>query len=487
MTALAKIYQKISKIGIQGTLPTKEKGRIQLINVFSLVSICLLVIYIPTYIIFDTIDLVWLSLIQGMAYCLSLLCNYLHRYITSKLIFILQLNLATIGFASVLGEYVNLQLLFIPLLGLSIVFFEPEDSFGRWWAIIVTTISFFLIESFDYHLLNSYDINPNFQRFMRWTIIVVVLFLNYLILNFFSTYARKAEDEVKILLEETKNFNQQLSIKNQQLESALTQLKEAQQQLIESEKMASLGQLTAGIAHEINNPINFITANIESLNLDFQDLQTIVKIYQAANSEAALKKAHAEVVSLDSPFLFEEVEGLIKGISEGANRTQEIVTGLRTFSRMDENSFKHVDIHDGIDSTLTLLKNNFKQNIKINKNYGELSKVECLPGKMNQVFMNVLTNAIQAIDEQGEITITTRQISPDKISISFKDTGGGMDEAVRNRIFEPFFTTKPVGQGTGLGLAISYGIIDKHNGCLEVHSQLAQGSEFIISLPIQQP
>ena len=251
--------------------------------------------------------------------------------------------------------------------------------------------------------------------------------------------------------------------------------------------MASLGQLTAGIAHEINNPINFITANIESLNLDFQDLQTIVEIYQTANSEAALKKAHAEAVSLDSTFLFEEVEGLIKGISEGANRTQEIVTGLRTFSRMDENSFKHVDIHDGIDSTLTLLKNNFKQNIKINKDYGELSKVECLPGKMNQVFMNVLTNAIQAIDEQGEITITTRQISPDKISISFKDTGGGMDKAVRNRIFEPFFTTKPVGQGTGLGLAISYGIIDKHNGCLEVHSQLGQGSEFIISLPIQQP
>ena len=123
MTALAKIYQTISKIGIQETLPTKEKGRIQLINVFSLVSICLLVIYIPTYMIFDTIDLVWLSLIQGMAYGLSLLCNYLHRYITSKLIFILQLNLATIGFASVLGEYVNLQLLFIPLLGLSIVFF----------------------------------------------------------------------------------------------------------------------------------------------------------------------------------------------------------------------------------------------------------------------------------------------------------------------------------------------------------------------------
>jgi signal transduction histidine kinase len=280
--------------------------------------------------------------------------------------------------------------------------------------------------------------------------------------------------------------NQDLTDKTQELENTLARLKEAQTKLVESEKLVSLGQLTAGIAHEINNPINFVTSNIESLRLDFQDLQTIISAYQSASSEADLKQAHAEAKALDSDFLFEEVQGLIRGISEGSARTQEIVAGLRTFSRMDEDMFKDVDIHEGIDSTLALLKNKLKRGIQVRKNYGEVPRVECLPGKLNQVFMNILTNAIQAMDDQGEIDITTAEINQE-IQISFQDTGSGMDESVKKRIFEPFFTTKPVGEGTGLGLPISYGIIEKHHGRIEVHSHLGQGSTFIVCIPIQQP
>jgi signal transduction histidine kinase len=189
--------------------------------------------------------------------------------------------------------------------------------------------------------------------------------------------------------------------------------------------------------------------------------------------------------SLDYDYLLKETKDLLKGINEGASRSGHIVRDLRTFSRMDENEFKAVNIHEGIDSTLLLLSNKLKDRITVHKAYGTIPPVVCLPGKLNQVFMNMLTNSILAIEEEGAIFIQTS--SRDAYArISIKDTGKGMSPEVMERIFDPFFTTRPVGQGTGLGLSISYAIIKEHHGTIEVHSVPGEGTEFIITIPFQR-
>jgi len=271
-------------------------------------------------------------------------------------------------------------------------------------------------------------------------------------------------------------------------EAALESLKSTQSKLVESEKMASLGQLTAGIAHEINNPINFVKANIDSLKLDIDDLKSILAAYHEVQAESAEEKLqHAQKLAeeLDLNFLLMEIDKLIEDIKEGAIRTSDIVSGLRNFSRLDEDAFKFVDINKGIDSTLTLLNSQLRDKVKVHKDYSELELVECLPGKINQVLMNILTNSIQAIPERGDIFIKTEQ-NKEKVYISIKDTGTGMTDEVKNKIFEPFFTTKDVGEGTGLGLSISYGIIERHGGEITVNSTPSIGTEFIVSLPITQ-
>jgi signal transduction histidine kinase len=185
---------------------------------------------------------------------------------------------------------------------------------------------------------------------------------------------------------------------------------------------------------------------------------------------------------IDTNFIYGEIDTLIDGIEEGANRTKDIVLGLRTFSRMDEEEFKFINVNENLDSTLMLLKNKTKNRIEIHKDYYHEAEIECIPGKINQVFMNILNNAIQAIDDKGELFVTTR--NDDKnIIISIRDTGKGMTQEIKNRIFEPFYTTKDVGKGTGLGLSITYGIIEKHNGKIEVNSVPGKGSEFVITLP----
>ena len=180
-----------------------------------------------------------------------------------------------------------------------------------------------------------------------------------------------------------------------------------------------------------------------------------------------------------------EISNLLKGIEDGAKRTSEIVKGLRNFSRLDQNVFKKANINDSIDSTLTLLNNSIKNRIEIVKQYGDLPEVDCFPGQINQVFMNILSNAIQAIPAAGKIFIKTWQ-DPHNVKISIRDTGAGMTDEVRKKIFDPFFTTKEVGKGTGLGLSISFGIIQKHNGEIEVYSNPGEGTEFAIRIPITQ-
>ena len=281
----------------------------------------------------------------------------------------------------------------------------------------------------------------------------------------------------------------ELITKNKELEETLKKVKEMHTQLILSEKMASLGQITAGIAHEIKNPLNFIQGNIEPLKRDLKDILTILKKYESVIDEQKIQHTFSEVESLkdetDFPYIVDEINKLIEGITEGTNRTTQIVKSLGSFSRTEEDKFIKTTIHEGIDSTLTLLGSKIRERIIIHKEYGDIPDIECLPSKLNQVFMNVLTNATQAIDEKGEIFIKT---SSDRkmVRISIKDTGRGMSKEVQKHLFEPFFTTKEIGKGTGLGLSITYSIVEQHQGNIIVKSEPGNGAEFIISLPVTQ-
>jgi two-component system NtrC family sensor kinase len=244
-------------------------------------------------------------------------------------------------------------------------------------------------------------------------------------------------------------------------------LKETQTHLIHSEKMASLGQLVAGIAHEINNPLAFVLNNLFTVENSFSQVVSQIE-------------SHLSTVSMTK---VEKIRTRLGGMRQGLERVKELVLKLRTFSRLDEGEFKTVDIHESVDSVLLFLQHQIKGRIEIEKHYGAVDKLACYAGGVNQVLMNLLANALYAIEGRGRIVITTSQ-AEDIFSISVRDTGKGIPETIRHRIFEPFFTTKPMGQGTGLGLAISYGIVQAHRGTIEVHSEENVGTEFIIRLPM---
>lgn len=294
----------------------------------------------------------------------------------------------------------------------------------------------------------------------------------------------------KELAEKSESLSRQkneIEKKNDELESTMHKLKEAQNQLVQSEKLASLGQLTAGIAHEINNPVNFITANIRPLKRDIDDVLKLIRRYDSIITEFNYHQQFSKINNMkeeiEYEFLLEEMNNLIKGIIEGANRTADIVKGLRNFSRLDEDDKKLADINEGLETTLMMLRNEFKNRIKVVKNFGDIPKIICYPGKLNQVFMNVLSNAGHAIKDKGTITITT-SVFNNYLILEVMDDGSGMTDEVKNRIFEPFFTTKDVGKGTGLGMSITYGIIKDHNGIIDIESEIGKGTKFIIKLPI---
>jgi signal transduction histidine kinase len=310
---------------------------------------------------------------------------------------------------------------------------------------------------------------------------------------------RLVKEQNIILEQKVEQRTHELRVSNDQLNVALDNLKDAQTQLVEAEKMASLGQLTAGIAHEINNPINFVKSNINPLRLDVKDLLDVLNEYDGLhkiNEELTYKKKLSEIERLkkqiDVDFVQKEIDNLIVGIEEGAERTAEIVQGLRNFSRLDEAELKMVDVHEGILSTLVILKNSTPYYITIEKQFTANGEIECFPGKLNQAFMNIITNGIQAINAKKEksnketIVISTKDVN-DSIQISIKDSGIGMTEDVKHRIYEPFFTTKDVGEGTGLGMAIVFKIIQKHEGHIDIISEPCKGSEFIITLPHKHP
>jgi signal transduction histidine kinase len=252
--------------------------------------------------------------------------------------------------------------------------------------------------------------------------------------------------------------------------------------------MVSLGQLTSGIAHEINNPINYISSNIEGLKNILDDFKLLINEYDLLVEPIKNEK----IIQLKEEMEYEEMvtgfDELTSNIKLGVDRTKEIVNSLRTFARIDDDSFVLTDIHQNIDSAIILMGKQNKARINIVKDYGDIPEIECIPGKMSQVFMNILINAVQAIKNEGEIIITTEKTSKNEteyILISISDNGMGIKTEIQDKIFEPFFTTKDVGEGTGLGLSISYSIIKKHNGFIDFESSPADGTIFKIYLPVK--
>lgn len=380
------------------------------------------------------------------------------------------------------------------------------------WCIFLLSVLIFVLK--DYGILPT---NIFTTRSVQIGSVIEALLLSFALADKINTYRKEMLDlqvrelaisqeneklirEQNIVLEHrVKERTEELQKSNKSLNLTLTNLREAQAQLVESEKMASLGQLTAGVAHEINNPINFVTSNVLPLRRDVGILWEIVKEIEtiALNEEIGFEEKRKKIQFLkehhDLDYLNAEINFLLKGMKEGAERTAEIVKSLKIFSRVDEESLMDANINDGIDSTLVILNSVTKDKIRIEKKYDDNLVIECYPGKLNQVFMNILSNAIYAIDKKfgsdlgGEIKIETKPMEgKSEVMIKISDNGVGIPNEIKNRIFEPFFTTKDVGEGTGLGMSIVYKTIERHKGKIILESEVGEGTSFTIILPTNQ-
>jgi signal transduction histidine kinase len=289
--------------------------------------------------------------------------------------------------------------------------------------------------------------------------------------------SRSLEDKVRVRTE-------QLRTTNEELRSAYRDLQATQLQLIQREKMASVGQLVAGVAHELNNPIGFISSNVTTLADFVQRLRAMLESYQeAALPDSDRSRIDARRQELKVDYALKYLDAMIAGIREGADRTRKIVGDLRVFARTSDDVWQPVDLHEELDSSLTLLNHLLKDRVTVVRKYGSLGPVECVRSQIDQVFLNVLANAAQAIPGPGTITIETRREGPMAV-IDIADTGPGISPGALGRIFDPFFTTKPVGEGTGLGLSISYEIVTKHRGEIRAESPATGGAVFTLRLPV---
>jgi signal transduction histidine kinase len=293
---------------------------------------------------------------------------------------------------------------------------------------------------------------------------------------------------------EAKQARDMLNKTNHQLSDKVTQgrrsLEQAQAQLLQSEKMASIGQMAAGVAHEINNPVGFVGSNLNALETYVQDIMAIVAAYDQACTQAGNPPVFDAARELRQKLHYEDIQQdvaeLLAESKDGMARVRKIVQDLKGFSHISDTVWEWSDIHAGLDSTLNMVWNELKYHCTVVKNYGDLPKINCLPTQLNQVFMNLLVNAGHAIEGKGQITIRTECVGNTAVCIKVSDTGVGIAPDALKQVFEPFYTTKPVGKGTGLGLSLVWSIVERHGGKIEVASTLGQGSTFTVTLPVDQ-
>jgi signal transduction histidine kinase len=311
------------------------------------------------------------------------------------------------------------------------------------------------------------------------------------------TEEKKKKEEINSLNRRLSDAVSQIKTKNEKLEQTLKRLKETQAQILQSEKMSSIGQLAAGVAHEINNPTGFVSSNLKTLS-DYQDdIDGLIKLYRKFLGEIKETRSKEELAAplkeladsiaeeedrVDIDFILDDISDLIKESREGTHRIKKIVLDLKDFAHPGEDKLQMADINRNIESTLNIVWNELKYKANVSKDYGELPQVSCYPHQLNQVFMNFLVNAAQAIEKSGEINIVTKSVNS-HVEISISDTGSGIPKENLQKIFDPFFTTKEVGKGTGLGLNVAYNIIQKHKGTIDVESEVGKGTKFTIRIP----
>ena len=300
---------------------------------------------------------------------------------------------------------------------------------------------------------------------------------------------KKPFDEIEV-----RQLATMLTAKWQMAQQQAAQHRELESQLVQSEKLASIGQLAAGVAHEINNPIGYVLSNHNGLERYLGQLFEVLQAYEDAEGSISDAAVAARLRGLreriELTLLKEDVADLMRESMQGITRVRQIVQDLRDFSRVDASlDWQWADLHRGIDSTLNIVANEIKYKADVIKEYGTIPEIECLPPQINQVLMNLLVNAAQSMDgeQRGRITVRTGCEGADAVWCEVSDTGSGMTPEVQRRIFEPFYTTKPVGKGTGLGLSVSYGIVHKHNGRIDVTSEPGRGTTFRVTLPVRQP
>ncbi len=296
----------------------------------------------------------------------------------------------------------------------------------------------------------------------------------------------KGRDEMLNIAHEFDHMVSAVNHRTQELHQALHELQISQAKLIQTEKMSSLGQMVAGVAHEINNPVNFIHANLDYVKKYVQDLLALVNLYQQEYSEPN-PVIIDRINDIDLDFLTEDLSKVLYSMNIGTERIRNIIVSLRNFSRLDEAELKCTDIHEGIDSALLILNSQIEQQILVVKQYEDLPLIECCPAQLNQVFMNILSNAIDALKltSNKQIEIQTTRVDADHVQVMIRDQGIGIAENIKDKIFDPFFTTKEVGKGTGLGLSVCYEIVQKHKGQILMNSSPEIGTEFIVIIPVK--
>ncbi|MBI5891041.1 MAG: bacteriohemerythrin [Nitrosomonadales bacterium] len=295
------------------------------------------------------------------------------------------------------------------------------------------------------------------------------------------------EERVKQRTAAVESANQKLLANNLELKQLNERLESAHTQLLQSEKMASIGQLAAGVAHEINNPVGFVNSNLGTLGKYMTSMFDVISAYEAVEAKGggnAFPEVSQVKKKVDFAYLKEDIPSLMKESQDGLARVKRIVQDLKDFSHVDESNWQFANLEAGLDSTLNVVANEIKYKANVVKQYAGLPDVECMPSQVNQVFMNLLVNAAQAIEKNGVITVRSG-VNGNEVWVEVEDTGKGISPENISRIFDPFFTTKPVGKGTGLGLSLSYGIVNKHNGRIEVKSEVGKGSTFRVCLPVR--